>query len=81
MIGLSEPHINSFPVSKTSKPYTHLVDMIVIIDGERLIQEGMEAVVYENGNIHFVRNDDGVTAWHCNNIHKNDWNVHKITAV
>jgi hypothetical protein len=47
-------------------------------NGEPNLTKDMPAIV-ENGNIHFVRNDNGVTAWHCNNIRASDWNVHRIT--
>ena len=64
----------------TSKPYTHLVTMIYSHgdNGELNLTKNMPAIV-ENGNIHFVRDDSGVTAWHCNNVGVNDWNVHTIT--
>ena len=68
----------------TSKPYTHLVDMIYSHgkNGELNITKNMPAIVNnETGNIHFVRDDNGVIAWHCNNIGVGDWNVHKITEV
>ena len=61
----------------TSKPYTHLVSMKTT--GGHIVKD-LPAIV-ENGNIHFVRDDNGVIAWHCNNIGVGDWNVHKITEV
>ena len=58
--------------------YTHLVDMKTE-DGH--ILHNLEANVSDDGNINFVRNDDGVHAWHCNNINKDDNNVIKITKI
>ena len=41
----------------------------------------IEAIMDERGNIYFVRDDDGVHAWHCNQIHKNNYNVIKVKKV
>ena len=56
--------------------YTHLVDMKT---SEGCILHGLEANMDSEGNIYFVRDDDGVNAWYCGVVHKNDWNVVKIT--
>jgi len=45
------------------------------------ILKELEATIDESGNIHFVRDDNGVHAWHCNSVHKDDYNVIKITPV
>lgn len=58
------------------KNYTHLVDMRC---GDGVLK-GMKAII-EDGIIHFVRNENGVHAWHCNNVDKYDSDVLKITKV
>ena len=58
--------------------YTHLVDMK---SDNGCIYKELEATIDEKGNIYFVRNDDGVHAWHCNSVHKDDYNVVKIKEV
>lgn len=58
--------------------YTHLVDMET---DNGIILKGLEAIMDEKGNIYFVRNDNGVHAWHCNMVHKNDYNVNKIIEI
>ena len=55
--------------------YTHLIDMEM--DGGSILH-GLEATMDEKGNIYFVRDDNGVHAWHCNMVHKDDYNVKKI---
>jgi hypothetical protein len=58
--------------------YTHLVDMQT--DNGCILHE-LEANMDEKGNIYFVRNDDGVHAWHCNQVHKDNNNVVKIKEI
>lgn len=58
--------------------YTHLVDMKT---SSGCILKGLEAEVDEKGNIYFVRNDAGVHAWHCNMVHKSDYNVVRVKKV
>jgi len=58
--------------------YTHLIDMET--DSGCILHE-LEATMDDKGNIYFVRNDDCVHAWHCNKVHKDDYNVVKIKQV
>lgn len=58
--------------------YTHLIDMET---DEGYITKELEATMDESGNIYFVRNDDGVHAWHCSRVHKDDWNVKRIKDI
>ena len=52
------------------------------INGNIHLTKDMPAIVSnETGSIYFVRDDNGVTAWFCNNIQVTDWNAHKITDV
>jgi len=58
--------------------YTHLVDMQT---KNGCILYELEANIDDKGNIYFVRDDDGVHAWHCNMVHKNDYNVVKLKTL
>ena len=58
--------------------YTHLVDMET---SEGYILKELEATMDEEGNIYFVRDDNHVHAWHCNSVHKDDYNVKKIKLI
>lgn len=58
--------------------YTHLVDMET--DNGCILHE-LEATIDEKGNIYFVRDDNGVHAWHCNSVHNDDYNVIKIQSL
>ena len=62
----------------TKNKYTHLIDMRT--DNGYILHE-LEANIDEKGNIYFVRDDNGVHAWHCNQVHKNDYNVVKVKKV
>jgi len=42
------------------------------------IMYGLDADIYEDGDIYFRRNKDGVGAWHCGRVNKNDYNVIRI---
>ncbi len=55
--------------------FTHLIDMKT---DNGCILKKLEAIMDDSGNIYFVRNDKGVHAWHCNVVHKDDFNVKKI---
>ena len=46
---------------------------------EGYILRGLEADIYEGGDIYFRRNKDGVGAWHCGRVNQNDYNVVHIT--
>jgi len=58
--------------------FTHLIDMRT---SEGHILHGLEATMDKEGNIYFVRDDDGVHAWHCNKVNKNDYNIAKIIKI
>ena len=60
----------------TKNKYTHLVDMQA---GNGCILYELEAIV-DKDDIYFVRDDDGVHAWHCNSVKKDDYNVIKIVS-
>lgn len=62
----------------TKNNYTHLVDMLT---DNGCILHGLEATLDDKGNIYFVRDDDGVHAWHCNSVHKDNYNVVKIKSL
>lgn len=58
--------------------YTHIVEMRMdegyIIHLEAVIDE-------ESGDIFFVRDDDGVTAWHCGCVNRKDHNVVNVKKI